>query len=97
MRRHELTDEQWELIEPILPTQRHGGRGRPPCDQRQMLNGMMWILHTGAPRRDLPERLGPRQTVYHYFNRWREDGEQQRLLENPKNQQHRRAEEPGEP
>ena len=61
MRRHELADEQWELIEPILPVQRRGGRGRPPCGQRKMLNGMMWILRTGAPWRDLPERLGPRQ------------------------------------
>lgn len=81
MRRHELTDEQWELIEPILPVQRRGGRGRPPRDQRKMLNGMMWILRTGAPWRDLPERLGPWQTVYHYFNRWREDGVFDRILE----------------
>ncbi len=81
MRRHELADEQWELIEPILPVQRRGGRGRPPCDQRKMLNGMMWILRTGAPWRDLPERLGPWQTVYHYFNRWREDGVFDRILE----------------
>ena len=81
MRRHELTDEQWDLIEPILPAQRHGGRGRPPSDQRKMLNSMMWILRTGAPWRDLPERLGPWQTAYHYFNRWREDGIFDRILE----------------
>ena len=81
MRRHELTDEQWDLIEPILPAQRHGGRGRPPSDQRKMLNSMMWILRTGAPWRDLPERLGPWQTVYHYFNRWREDGVFDQIIE----------------
>lgn len=81
MRRHELTDEQWNLIEPILPVQRRGGRGRPPGDQRKMLNGMMWILRTGAPWRDLPERLGPWQTVYHTFNRWREEGVFDRILE----------------
>ncbi len=81
MRRHELTDEQWELIEPILPQQRRGGRGRPASDQRKMLNGMLWILRTGAPWRDLPERLGPWQTVYHYFSCWRGDGVFDRILE----------------
>jgi transposase len=81
MRRHELTDEQWELIQPILPVQRQGGKGRPPREQREMLNGMMWIVRTGAPWRDLPERFGPWQTVYHYFNAWRKEGVFDRILE----------------
>ncbi len=73
MKRHELTDEQWALIEPLVP--RSGARtGRPPRDRRTLLNGIFWILHTGAPWRDLPERFGPWQTVYHHFAKWRREG-----------------------
>jgi transposase len=46
-----------------------------------MLNGVLWILRTGAPWRDLPERYGPWQTVYEYFNAWRADGTYDRILE----------------
>jgi transposase len=81
MRRHELSDEEWLLVEPVLPRQRQGGRGRPPKTHREMLNGMMWILRTGAPWRDLPERFGPWQSVYHYFNQWRQQGVFDRVLE----------------
>jgi transposase len=80
MRRHELSDEQWELIKPILP-QRIATTGRPPRDTRVMLDGMMWILRTGAPWRDLPERFGPWQTVYHYFSLWRKEGLFDQILE----------------
>lgn len=80
MRRHELTDEQWELVHPILPP-RTARTGRPPSDPRQMLNGILWILRTGAPWRDLPERLGPWQTVYDHFRRWRRQGVYDRILE----------------
>ena len=73
MRRHELTDEQWALVEPLIP--RSTARtGRPPSDPRLMLNGIFWILHTGAPWRDLPERFGPWQTVYDHFRKWRKAG-----------------------
>ena len=73
MKRHELMDEQWALIEPLLPTST-ASTGRPPRDRRTLLNGIFWILHTGAPWRDLPERLGPWQTVYHHFAKWRREG-----------------------
>lgn len=73
MRRHELTDEHWALVEPIVP--RNAARtGRPARDRRIVLNGIFWIVHTGAPWRDLPERFGPWQTVYHHFARWRRRG-----------------------
>ena len=77
--RHELSDEQWKLVEPLLSTPRRttGRRRRPP---REMLNGILWILRTGAPWRDLPERYGPWQTVYQYFTAWRADGTFDRLL-----------------
>ena len=80
VKRHELTDEQWELIGPLLPP-RTAKTGRPPRDPRVMLNGMLWILRTGAPWRDLPERYGPWKTVYHYFAKWRADGTFDRVLE----------------
>lgn len=78
--RHELTDEQWHLIQPLLP-ERTARTGRPPRDPHDMLNGILWILRTGAPWRDLPERYGPWKTVYHYFAKWRADGTFDRILE----------------
>jgi len=80
MKRHEVTDDQWELIHPILP-QRTARTGRPPSDPRVMLNGILWVLRTGAPWRDLPERFGPWQTVYDHFARWRGDGVYDRVLQ----------------
>jgi len=79
MKRHELTDEQWVLIEPLLP--RSAARtGRPSRDRRTLLNASFWILHTGAPWRDLPERFGPWQSAYHHFALWRRDGVLDRIL-----------------
>jgi transposase len=80
MKRHELTDEQWDLVGPMLPP--HTARtGRRPKCSRVMLNGIFWILHTGAPWRDLPERFGPWQTVYDHFARWRRAGVFDRILD----------------
>jgi transposase len=73
MKRHELTDEQWELVGPLIPRSA-AKTGRPARDVRQMLNGIFWILGTGAPWRDLPERFGPFQTVHRYFTQWRKSG-----------------------
>jgi len=73
MRRHELTDEQWERLEPLLPPQRPL-TGRPNKEHRTILNGVLWILRTGAPWRDLPERYGAWQTVYSRFRRWQQAG-----------------------
>ena len=72
VRRHELEDHEWELIADLLPP-RHR-MGRPPRDQREIMNGMMWILRTGAPWRDLPERYGPWSTVYWHFRQWARNG-----------------------
>lgn len=79
MRRHELTDQEWELVHPILPP-RTATTGRPPSDPRLMLDGIFWNLRTGAPWRDLPERFGPWQTVYDHFRNWRADGTFDRIL-----------------
>jgi len=77
MRRHELTDEQWALIEPLLP--KNGHRGEPWKDHRMILNGILWRVRTGVPWRDLPERYGPWQTVWDRFNRWRKEGTWDRI------------------
>jgi transposase len=79
MRRHELTDDQWDLLEPLLPPQRPV-TGRPAKDHRTILNGILWILRTGAPWRDLPERYGNWKTVYSRFHRWQEAGIWDQLL-----------------
>ena len=72
-KRHALTEEQWQAVEPLLP--RSTARtGRPPSERRLMLDGIFWVLATGAPWRDLPERFGPWQTVYEYFSNWRRSG-----------------------
>lgn len=80
MKRHELTDEQWTLVEKHFK-RRKRRTGRPGRDPRVMLNGVMWVLSTGAPWRDLPERLGPWQTVYHHFRDWRKRGVLARVIE----------------
>lgn len=77
--RHELTDEQWQVIEPLLPRPKR--TGRPPRDAREMLEAMLWILRTGAPWRDLPDWYGPWITVYARFRQWRDDGVLDRVVE----------------
>ena len=76
--RGELTDAAWAVIAPLLPT--NGRRGKQWRDPRQVVNGILWRLRTGAPWRDLPERYGPWRTCYDRFARWRRDGTWDRLL-----------------
>src|SRR2546421_6516744 len=68
MGRGDTSDAQWRLIEPLLPKQKRGGRWN---DHRLMFDGILWVLRTGAPWRDLPERYGAWGSVYHRFNRWK--------------------------
>ena len=78
MKRAALTDRQWEAIEPLLPHAKP--TGRPRRDLRVILDGILWVVRTGAPWRDLPERFGPWQTAYDWCNRWRRDGTWDRVL-----------------
>lgn len=80
MNRHRLTDRQWEAIEPLLPGG-EGKRGRPGIDNRMAVEGIIWVLRTGAPWRDLPERFGKWDTVYQRFRRWSRDGLFERIFE----------------
>ena len=73
MGRFDLTDRQWERLEPLLPPERPR-TGRPNDEHRRIVNGILWVLRTGAPWRDLPERYGPVGTVSSRFYRWREAG-----------------------
>ena len=71
---YDVTDEQWERIQPQLPPERTGKKGRPRKDDRTMLNGMLWMNHSGAQWRQLPMRYGPWQSVYARFAKWRDEG-----------------------
>lgn len=71
MARFDLSDEEWAVIQPLLPKQ---GRGAKRGDDHKVLNGIFYILRTGAPWRDLPERYGPRTTVYNRYVRWGRKG-----------------------
>src|SRR4051812_1592342 len=78
MRRHALSDAQWDRIKDMLPP--NGGRGRPWSDHRLVIDGILWILNTGAPWRDLPERFGPWKTVYERFRLWTRQALWERIL-----------------
>jgi transposase len=80
VRRHELTDERWERLQPLLPLQKPI-TGRPGNDLRTGLNGILWVTRTGAPWRDLPERYGSWKTVSSRFYRWRQAGVWDRILQ----------------
>ncbi len=79
MGRGDLTDQQWQQLQPLLPLQKPP-TGRPAKDHRSIINGILWVLRTGAPWRDLPERYGPWPTLASRFYRWRQDGLWDRLL-----------------
>ena len=74
MKRHEISDEKWQIIAPLLGKRRKDGRGRKAKDDRNIFNGVIWLMKTGAPWRDLPFRFGPWQTVYKRFWQWADLG-----------------------
>ncbi|MEM8787573.1 MAG: IS5 family transposase [Pseudomonadota bacterium] len=76
--RFDLTDFEWSVIQPLLPTK---VRGKPRVDDRRVLNGIFWRLRTGAPWADIPARYGPHTTCVNRFNRWRRAGHWTRILD----------------
>ena len=73
--RWEVSDEQWALLEPILRSKRRpDGKGRPPRDPRVVLNGVLWILDTGAQWREMPGKYPPYQTCHRRFQQWVRSG-----------------------
>jgi transposase len=71
MARYELTEFEWKTIQPLLPNK---PRGVPRVDDRRVLNGVFWVLRSGSPWADVPERYGLLTTVYNRFNRCRKAG-----------------------
>jgi putative transposase len=76
----DLSDEQWTILEPLLPAAKHGGRPRE-VDMREVVNTILYLNRTGCQWDMLPHDLLPKSTVYDYFARWRNDGTWQRLLD----------------
>src|SRR2546429_8941793 len=78
----DLTDAQWEKLEPLLPKPkiREDGRGRPWRDPRDVLNGILWILRTGAQWKDMPERYPSRSTCHRRFQSWIDSGTLEKVL-----------------
>ncbi len=75
--RYELTDREWFAIKPLLPNK---PRGVPRVDDCRVLNGIFWVLRSGAPWRDLPRNWGPYTTAYNRFVRWRRAGVWSRII-----------------
>lgn len=69
----DLSDAEWQLIEPYIPEALPGGRPRE-VDMREVLNGIYYFLKAGCQWEMLPHDLPPKGTVYHYYNEWRKDG-----------------------
>jgi putative transposase len=76
----DLTDEQWHVLQPLLPPARHGGRPRQ-VDLREVVNTLFYHNRAGCQWEMLPHDLLPKSTVYDYFAQWRDDGTWQRLLD----------------
>ena len=95
----DLTDAQWQLIEPLLPAPKKqpGGPGRPVVDRRQVINGIFYVDRTGCQWRMVPTYYGHWNTIYDYFSRWRKQGvwaEVMEALRQQERRRHGRAEEP---
>jgi transposase len=75
--RYKLSDYEWSVIKPMLPNK---PRGVPRVDDRRVLNGIFWVLRSGAPWCDLPENYGPHTTCFNRFVRWRQAGIRDRIM-----------------
>src|SRR5471032_1020903 len=76
----DLTDDEWALVEPLIPLAKRGGNRRHVV-VREVVNGLMYILSTGCQWRAIPKDLPPRSTLYDYFDLWSYDGTLDRLHE----------------
>jgi putative transposase len=80
VKRYELSDAQWQRIEALLPGKR-GDPGRSGADNRLFVNAVLWVLRSGAPWPDLPERYGKWKSVHTRFSRWAKSGVWERVFE----------------
>jgi len=74
----DLTDEEWALVEPLIPPGKRGG-GKRTVVMREVMNGVMYVLSTGCQWRAIPKDLPPRSTLYDYFDLWSWDGTLERI------------------
>ena len=79
MARHSLSNDQWECIKDLFPERK--ATGRPPTDSRVAFHGILWILRTGSPWRDLPPEFGHWRTIYGLFDKWNGDGTLDAILD----------------
>jgi len=95
----DLTEAQWTLLRTLLPARqwRAGGPGRPPCDLRSVLNGILYLVKTGCQWRMLPREFGKWNTIYSYFRRWCQDGVWAQLMEAVRQLERRRQGRQAEP
>src|SRR5947208_8764207 len=75
--RFDLSDDEWAVLEPLMPKSRKSAR----ADDRKIMNAIFYVLRTGMPWRDLPERYGPYTTAYNRFNRWSRRGVWKRIFD----------------
>jgi putative transposase len=76
----DLTDEEWRVLQPLLPVKQPTSRGRPPSvDMREIVNGLRYKLRTGCQWNNLPNDLPHRSTIRYYFDKWTRDGTFARL------------------
>ena len=78
----DLTDEQWTRLKPLIvsSSSRCDPRGRPRRNPREVIDGIVWILRTGAPWKDLPDRYPPYQTCHRWFQKWSKEGVFEEIL-----------------
>lgn len=86
----DLTDEQWQLIEPLIPKPGFGGRPRQ-VDMRRVVDAVLYLSRTGCAWRMLPKDFGPWSTVYHYFGLFRDDGVWERIHDKLREKVRRKA------
>jgi len=80
MRRYEISDENWQRIQHLLPG-KPGDPGRTAKNNRRFINAVLWVARSGAPWRDLPARYGKHNSVFQRFNRWSKRGRWQHIFE----------------
>jgi transposase len=76
----DLTDAEWELVQPLIPPAKRGGRRRE-VDVREVVNGLLYVLSTGCQWRAVPKDLPPKSTLFSYFDLWNWDGTLGRIHE----------------
>ena len=78
----ELTEEQWVILEPLIPIKepRGDGKGRPRINNRDILNGILWVLRTGAAWQDMPDRYPSPATCHRRFQEWQREAVLERIL-----------------